>query len=109
LAQRIPLGLTRTGAVGGNGSGDIFIAFSTANKDAFSNTEEKQVTTMSNEKMNALFTATIRATEEAIINALFAGETMEGIEGNKVFGIPINKVLQVMKTYNRLSPINAKQ
>jgi L-aminopeptidase/D-esterase-like protein len=109
LAQRIPLGLTRTGAVGGNGSGDIFIAFSTANKDAFSNSEEKQVTTMSNEKMNALFTATIRATEEAIINALFAGETMEGIEGNKVFGIPINKVLQVMKTYNRLSSINAKQ
>ena len=95
LAQRIPLGLTRTGAIGGNSSGDIFIAFSTANKDAFSNEEEKQVTTMSNETMNLLFTATIQATEEAIINALFAGETMEGIEGNKVYGLPKEKVVQI--------------
>ncbi len=103
LAQRIPLGLTRTGAIGGNSSGDIFIAFSTANKDAFSNTEEKQVTTMSNETMNLLFTATIQATEEAIINALFAGETMEGIDGNKVYGLPKEKVVQIMKKYNRMS------
>ena len=102
LAQRIPLGLTRTGAIGGNGSGDIFIAFSTANKNAFSNTEEEQVTTMPNEKMNALFAATIQATEEAIINALFAGETMEGINGNKVYGLPKEKVLEIMKKYNRL-------
>ena len=102
LTQRIPLGLTRTGAIGGNSSGDIFIAFSTANKDAFSNTEEKQVTTMSNETMNLLFTATIQATEEAIINALFAGETMEGIEGNKVYGLPKERVVQIMKQYNRL-------
>ena len=103
LAQRIPLGLTRTGAIGGNSSGDIFIAFSTANKDAFSNAEEKQVTTMSNETMNLLFTATIQATEEAIINALFAGQTMEGIEGNKVYGLPKEKVVQIMKQYNRLT------
>ena len=103
LAQRIPLGLTRTGAIGGNSSGDIFIAFSTANKDAFSNAEEKQVTTMSNETMNLLFTATIQATEEAIINALFAGDTMEGIDGNKVYGIPKDKVVQIMKQYNRIN------
>jgi L-aminopeptidase/D-esterase-like protein len=103
LAQRIPLGLTRTGAIGGNSSGDIFIAFSTANKDAFSNSAEKQVTTMSNETMNLLFTATIQATEEAIINALFAGETMEGIEGNKVYGVPKEKVVQIMKQFNRLN------
>lgn len=103
LAQRIPLGLTRTGAIGGNSSGDIFIAFSTANKDAFSNTEEKQVTTMSNEAMSALFTATIQATEEAITNVLFAGETMEGINGNKVYGLPKDKVLAIMKKYNRLN------
>jgi len=102
LAQRIPLGLTRTGAIGGNGSGDIFIAFSTANKNAFSYTEDEQVTTMPNEKMNALFTATIQATEEAIINALFAGETMEGINGNRVYGLPKEKVLEIMKKFNRL-------
>ena len=103
LAQRIPLGLTRTGAIGGNSSGDIFIAFSTANKNAFSNTEDQNVTTIPNEKMNALFTATIRATEEAIINALFAAETTEGIDGNKAFAIPKERVVQIMKQYNRIN------
>ena len=103
LAQRIPLGLTRTGAIGGNGSGDIFIAFSTANKNAFSNENNEQVTTVPNEKMNALFTAAIQATEEAIINALFAGETMEGINGNKVYGLPKERVLEIMKKFNRLN------
>lgn len=101
LAQRIPLGLTRTGAIGGNGSGDIFLAFSTANKNAFSNKEEK-VITMPNEQMNALFTATIEATEEAIINALFAGKTMTGINGNTMYGLPALKVVDVMKKYNRI-------
>ena len=102
LAQRIPLGLTRTGAIGGNSSGDIFIAFSTANKNAFSNTENQNVITIPNENMNALFTATIRATEEAIINALFAAETTEGIFGNKAFAIPKERVVQIMKQYNRI-------
>ncbi|MGZ8537977.1 MAG: DmpA family aminopeptidase [Flavisolibacter sp.] len=101
LAQRIPLGLTRTGAIGGNGSGDIFIAFSTANKNAFSSKEEK-VVSMPNEQMNALFTATIEATEEAIINALFAGKTLVGINGNTIFGLPTQKVVDVMKKYNRI-------
>lgn len=102
LAQRIPLGLTRTGAIGGNSSGDIFIAFSTANKNAFSNTEDQNIITIPNEKMNVLFTATIRATEEAIINALFAAETTEGINGNKAFAIPKERVVQIMKQYNRI-------
>jgi L-aminopeptidase/D-esterase-like protein len=102
LAQRIPLGLTRTGGTGGNGSGDIFIAFSTANKNAFDNNEVEEVKALPNEKMNALFTATIEATEEAIINALVAGQTMEGINGNKVHGLPIDKVVQIMKQYNRI-------
>jgi L-aminopeptidase/D-esterase-like protein len=102
LAQRIPLGLTRTGGTGGNGSGDIFIAFSTANKNAFNNNEVEEVKVLPNEKMNALFTATIEATEEAIINALFAGQTMEGINGNKVYGLPLDRVVQIMKQYNRI-------
>ena len=58
---------------------------------------------MSNEAMSALFTATIQATEEAITNVLFAGETMEGINGNKVYGLPKDKVLAIMKKYNRLN------
>jgi L-aminopeptidase/D-esterase-like protein len=102
LAQRIPLGITRTGGIGGNGSGDIFIAFSTANKNAFSNTEERQVTTMANDQMNALFAATIQATEEAIINALFAGKTLVGINGNTVHELPKEAVVRILKKYNRL-------
>ena len=102
LAQRIPLGLTRTGAIGGNGSGDIFLAFSVANKNAFSTDKEQQVTTMPNEFMNALFAATIQATEEAIINALFAGKTLTGINGNTMYGLPVDVVLKIMKKYNRL-------
>ncbi len=102
LAQRIPLGITRTGGIGGNGSGDIFIAFSTANKNAFSNTEEEQITTMPNDLMNSLFAATIQATEEAIINALFAGKTLIGINGNTVYELPKEAVIRIMKKYNRI-------
>jgi L-aminopeptidase/D-esterase-like protein len=103
LAQRIPLGITRTGGIGGNGSGDIFIAFSTANKNAFSNDKEQQVATLPNNFIDDLFEATIEATEEAIINALFAGKTMTGLNGNKVNALPKEKVLQIMKKYNRLN------
>jgi D-aminopeptidase len=102
LAQRIPLGLTRTGGIGGNGSGDIFITFSTANANAFSNTEQKSVGTIPNEWMNYLFTATIQATEEAIVNALFAGRTMTGINGNTVYGLPKERVISILKKYNRI-------
>jgi L-aminopeptidase/D-esterase-like protein len=102
LAQRIPLGVTRTGGIGGNGSGDIFIVFSTANPHAFSNTDNENVTTIPNEHINALFTATIEATEEAIVNALFAGKTLTGINGNTVYGMPGEAVLRILKQYNRL-------
>ncbi len=101
LAKRIPLGITRTGGIGGNGSGDIFLAFSTANKNAFSNTETEQVATMPNDYMNVLFAATIEATEEAIINALFAGKTMTGINGHTVYGLPVKRVVEILKKYNR--------
>lgn len=102
LAQRIPLGITRTGGIGGNGSGDIFIAFSTANKNAFNREKEVQVTTMSNDMIDELFEATIQATEEAIINALFAGKTITGINGNKAYGLPKEKVIELLKKYNRI-------
>jgi L-aminopeptidase/D-esterase-like protein len=102
LAQRIPLGLTRTGGIGGNGSGDIFITFSTANKKAFSNTQNTEVTTLSNDQINSLFIATIQATEEAIINALFAGKDMAGINGNTVHGLPQEAVVRILKKYHRM-------
>lgn len=101
LAQRIPLGMHRTGGVGGNGSGDIFLAFSTANKHAFSLTTAQRVTTLPNEGLNALFDATIQATEEAIVNALFAGKTLTGINGNTVYGLPRERVVRILKKYNR--------
>ena len=102
LAQRIPLGLTRTGGIGGNGSGDIFLAFSTANKNAYSTDKEQMVTTMANDSMNALFAATVQATEEAIINALFAGEKLVGINGNTMHALPKEKVIAILKKYNRI-------
>jgi D-aminopeptidase len=102
LAQRIPLGVTRTGGIGGNGSGDIFIAFSTANSHAFSNTENREVTTLPNDRINPLFEATVEATEEAIINALFAGKTLTGINGNTVPGLPKEAVIRLLRQYNRI-------
>lgn len=105
LAQRIPLGITRTGGIGGNGSGDIFLTFSTANKNAFSTDTAQQVITLANESMNALFAATVQATEEAIINALFAGEKLTGINNNTVYGLPEEAVMQILKKYNRLNKV----
>src|SRR5437773_6246349 len=76
IAQRVPLGIGKVGGIGGNGSGDIFIAFSTANKNSFSRDKETTAEMFANDQMGALFPATIQATEEAIINALVAGTTM---------------------------------
>ena len=102
IAQRVPLGVTRTGGIGGNGSGDIFIAFSTANKKAFSNDSIRSVNALPNEQINALFEATIQATEEAIVNALVAGRTMKGINDNTVYGMPVDAVIKILKRYNRI-------
>ena len=88
LARRASLGLARTGATSGNGSGDIFIAFSTANAGAASKTDVAQVSMLSNARISALFTATVEATEEAIVNALVAAETMSGSGGRTIDAIP---------------------
>lgn len=102
IAQRVQLGIAKVGGIGGNGSGDIFLAFSTANKTAFSRTEERTVTMYSNDNINALFTATVQATEEAIINALVAGKTTTGINGNTVPGLPHDAVIRLLKKYGRI-------
>src|SRR5262249_27792162 len=103
IARRVSLGLGRNGAISGNGSGDIFIAFSTASPGA----GENGVATLSmlpNEAMNPLFQATVEATEEAIINAMVAAETMTGIENRKVVALPHDKLRAALKKYNRLAP-----
>jgi D-aminopeptidase len=103
LARRVSLGLGRNGSVSGNGSGDIFIAFSTANSGAAKSEGLVQLTMLPNDQMNPLFSATVEATEEAIINAMVAAETMTGIENHKVIALPHDKLRAVLKKYNRLT------
>ena len=102
IAQRIPLGIGVVGGRGSNGSGDIFLAFSTANENAFNRDEMATVITMPNDKMTPLFEATVQAVEEAIINAMIAAETMEGINSNKAYALPHDLLIKTLKKYNRL-------
>jgi L-aminopeptidase/D-esterase-like protein len=101
LARRATLGLARTGSTSGNGSGDIFIAFSTANAGADKSPGPNQVLTVANDRISPLFTATVEATEEAIINAMVGATTMTGIDGHTVEALPHDKLQQVLKKYNR--------
>jgi D-aminopeptidase len=104
VARRAALGMARTGAASGNGSGDIFIAFSTANAGAASVSDVAQVSMMSNARISAVFEATVQATEEAIVNALVAGETMTGANGRRVEAISHAALQQALRKYNRLAP-----
>jgi L-aminopeptidase/D-esterase-like protein len=101
LARRASLGLARTGSVSGNSSGDIFIAFSTANPYADAPPGPNIVHTVSNEKITPLFTATVEATEEAIVNAMLGARTMTGIDGHTVVALPHEQLQKVLKKYNR--------
>ena len=102
IAARVPLGIGIVGGRGENGSGDIFIAFSTANPSAFQRKDFTKVDELPNDLINPLFDATVQAVEEAIINAMVAAETMEGINGNKAYGLPHNLVIDLLKKYNRI-------
>ena len=97
IARRATMGLARTGATSGNGSGDIFLAFSTANDGIAAARREVHVNMLSNARISALFSATVQATEEAIINALVAAETMTGINGTTIEAIPHDRVRALMK------------
>jgi len=101
IARRATLGLARTGATSGNGSGDIFIAFSTANAKAASASGVASVQMVSNDRISALFSATVQATEEAIVNALVAGETMRGIDNHLVTALPHDTLKSLLKKYGR--------
>jgi D-aminopeptidase len=103
LARRVSLGLGRNGSISGNGSGDIFIAFSTANPGAAAADHVVDLKMLPNEKIEPVFAATVQATEEAIINAMVAAETMTGIENHKVIALPHDKLQAVLKKYNRLN------
>lgn len=102
IAARVPIGVGKVGGRGENGSGDIFIAFSTANPSAFQRETFSKVDQLPNDLINPLFEATVQAVEEAIINAMVAAETTEGINGNKAYALPHKAVMRVLKKYNRI-------
>ena len=103
LARHASMGIARNGSISRNTSGDLFIAFSTANPRIARSLENTNATVLPNERMNPLFEACIHAAEESVINALVAAETMTGIDGHTVMAIPHDRLRQVMKKYNRLT------
>lgn len=102
IAQRVPLGIGIVGGRGSNGSGDIFLAFSTANEEAFNRDKTTTVRTFSNDLITPFFDATVQCVEEAIINAMVGAETMEGINGNKAYALPHDLLIETLKKYNRI-------
>jgi D-aminopeptidase len=103
IAKRVTLGLGRLGSVSGDDSGDIFIAFSTANAGAGLELQKPvPIEMLPNGRMDALFEATVQATEEAVVNALVAAKTMTGADGHVVEALPHDKLREVLKKYNRL-------
>src|SRR5881296_3810221 len=103
LARRASLGLARTGSISGNGSGDLFIAFSTANPGAANpDPVTNSVETIPNDRMDPIFAAVVQATEEAIVNALVDNQTMTGRDNHRVDALPRNRLRELLKKYNRL-------
>lgn len=103
IATRVALGVGRAGGFSGNGSGDIFIAFSTANaKKGAVEGGTATVEMLPNARMNALFYATVQATEEAILNAMLGAETMTGADGLRIHALPHDRLLAAMRKYDRL-------
>src|SRR5271170_403649 len=103
VARRVTLGLGRDGSYSGDGSGDIFIAFSTANAGAALASHATQISMLPNDDINPVFLATVQATEEAVVNAMVAGKTMTGVDGHTVVALPHDRLREVLQKYNRLA------
>jgi L-aminopeptidase/D-esterase-like protein len=104
LAKRVPAGIARVGGYGNHFSGDIFLAFSTANKitNGSSNSKMNSIESLNDRYISPLFKATAEATEEAIINALINAKTMKGINNNVIFALPHKELQEILRRYNRL-------
>jgi D-aminopeptidase len=102
IATRVALGVARTGGFGGNSSGDIFLAFSTANPRTAGAEGVQRVEMIPNAAMNALFYGTVQATEEAILNAMLAATTMTGADGLRIHALPHDRLLAALRKYGRL-------
>jgi L-aminopeptidase/D-esterase-like protein len=103
IARRAAMGIARTGGTASNTSGEIFIAFSTANSGAGSATGVPSLKMIPNDRMTPFFQATAQATEEAIVNALVAAETMTGINDRRVIALPHDRLVALLAKYNRLA------
>lgn len=99
MARRAAVGLARMGGKGGNGSGDIFLAFATGNPGAFNNDAITHIQQFPNDNMDPLFTAVAEATAEAILNAMVAARDMTGIQGNTVKSLPKKEVQAFLKAH----------
>jgi D-aminopeptidase len=108
LARRVPLGIARVGSVGDHYSGDIFLAFSTANPNAARRVGIANLQMLSLDAMDPLFEATVQATEEAILNALIAAKTTVGINGNTAHALPHERLKEILARHNRLVEITEK-
>jgi D-aminopeptidase len=102
IARRASMGIARTGGVASNSSGDIFIAFSTANSRSGGTEGVPSVRMLPNDRVTAFFEATVDATEEAIINALVAAEDMTGANDRRVVALPHDRLVELLRKYNRL-------
>lgn len=104
IARRVPMGLARTGTIGNNSSGDIFLAFSTANAPWFAQRHggAAGLEALPNASLDALFRATVEATEEAVIDSILCSGTMVGRDGNRSIGLPVEALLHLMQQYGRL-------
>ena len=103
IARRVPMGIAKMGGFGANSSGDIFLAFSTANPGAASISGAQNLCMLANDQMDPLLIATVQATEESIVNAMVAARTMTGINGNTVYALPHERVRGILKKYGRLA------
>ncbi|NTX03775.1 P1 family peptidase [Myxococcus sp. CA040A] len=104
LARRVPLGIAKMGGLGENYSGDIFLAFSTQSLKPAAQDRPANVAVLSNDRLNPLFEATVQATQEAILNAMLASDTMTGADNIRVYGLPPDGLVKALKKYGRLTP-----
>jgi D-aminopeptidase len=107
IVKRATLGLGREGSIASNFSGDIFVAFSTANRSAAADSSLVTLRMIPNEQLDPLFRATVQATEEAVTNAMIAAETMTGADDIRAYALPHARMVQILRKYNRLQPTPA--
>jgi D-aminopeptidase len=96
IARRVGLGLARMGSVAHHGSGDIFLAASTTNRRRRGETGFIDTRVLADKSLDAVFTAVVDASEEAVTNALFVADTVTGVDGHVVLGLPVERVLELI-------------